>query len=775
MARINPDIAGPEALRPPNAVTDLYAPPPRPPTDTNLHDLATSLSSFNKDLLYYGQGQIKATAKANAEADQAAANKWIAGHSTEDWKSAVASGQLPVYADPTANGVIQKDFGDRLGLDVKNRVGQAIKSGEIDLTDPNTNIDQIVTDQSKAAIEQINARYPNSKFAASGLAQHTSSLRQELYAQQEEARTKANVEARLGVVTNTFDKIITGAGDAGRQPDGSVPPEVGQAANALIRQSYGELSKTLGIGPKGMPPAWMDKQLIGSLKNNAKDHPEVVMEILNAPRKDADGNPLPPLGANPQYANDVQDITKIAATASGAKLDTVVKNRLTTAGVESLNRQDGSYWQIHDQTYTNPITHKTVTIDAASLRKNIMAQYQTWSDNVSQARGEKPDVKFDREFSVYENANVPNPVWKHTLEGVSASLTNTSALTNPAARGQLTQAGELYMQMEAKNYPYLKNTVHLDKGAQSFYDTYSIARRYMGLNADQATDMASHAVNQPGQTDLNVQAEQRKEIESKIDSDFSGGGISNLFGLIGDGAAQNQGQLRKQLGDIAGVLVRVNGVSTKDAVENAEKLLKDRTYVVNGQAVQNNGYLPPPDMKKYVGTALQSFFDQHGTENGVDNVGQLSIKPTGEGKFWITKNVAGWQQPLYVRDGDSAKPAVFTMSDLVGLKKQDQVKQNEEIKVEQSKAADEKILNTNPKYLTPEQVIRHNELLNKWNKSAADTLNKGADIANTAAATESGVLGNVKAPDLFDALGALGKYLTRNPGTAPPGSARGSL
>lgn len=706
MARTQaPDIAGPEQLAVPSAVTDLYAPPPRPVQDNSMGDLANALSSFNTDLRRFAH----TTAKAQPNiAERIASENWAATHSNEQVKQAVHDGTLPAYADPVANDTIAKNYANRLGADMKQSFASQIAGGQIDLLDPKTNIDGMVTQSAQQAAQQLAGVNPRSLPAATALAGHVQELRSSLIAEQEKQRTAVNLADRTGVVTDQFNNFITQADATGRQADGWVPQEAASAAHANVRAAYGELGKSLDL-----PPSYMDKTLLATLKANAKDHPEIVYNILTEQRKDEKGNPLPALAANPRYAPEVKELLNTLTPALGAKWDAKMKYDATANGLDSFNRQDGSYYGIHDFAYPNPFTQKQQIISADEQKKGVMAQYQTWSDQTAASRKERPDQTFDREFAAYENSNQPNPRWKGTLEGISTALSSTSALSNPQAREQLKSAGELYLGMAAKNYNYVKNTLSLSGNAQNYYNVYEVARRYMGLNADQATDTAAAAVNQrEDQSDLAVQAAQRKEIASAIQSDYGKGMLSWLTGS----GAGNLGAAQKRLTDVASVLVRVNGVDPATAVTNAEKLLKAHSVIVNGQVIPDNGFMPPSDVQGYVPKALQQFFEQHGTENQVSSPSELSFKPSSDpGKFVITKDAGGFQAPTYAKDAQGrVVPGVFSMGDLLKLKSIDaaaaKTATDQKIISNQSSAASDAVLYGNRSRMTPDQQHQQDQL-----------------------------------------------------------------
>lgn len=670
-----PDLAAPEALRVPAPVTNLYAPPSPPPIDHNLQNLGNALSAFAPSLANLGAILNKNSKKTQSELDQAAAQKFIAGHTNEEYKKAVETNAIPVYADPVANAAIQKNYGMVLGRSmVEDAINTGIKTGQIDLLDKNTNVDSIVTNASKQAIDTLNQHFPGSKYAAQGLTAIVAPLRQQLITKQQEALATDNVKQRLGVVQNTFNNIVQGAGKAGLQPDGTVSDQAATDAFNKIRQSYGELGKTLAISGRTLPPQWMDQQLMTVLANNAATNPEVVKKILSMPRKDEAGNPLPALAANPRYALQVQQIASTVNSALGKKFDTKLVNDKVQAGIQALTRQDGSIWGLHDYAYTNPYTGQHKVIAADTLKSKIMANWQTWSDQTAQQRGENSDVQFERDYNVYHQANEANPTWKAALQGVASTLSNPAALSNPATRQKAAAAGELFMKLSARDYNYVNSTMKLDQKSKAFYDAYEVARRYMGQNSDTALDTASSVVNSPeNASDMNVRASQKQEIDNQVS------GAYTSWWPWAD-KPDNLGVVKKRVGDVASVLVRIHGMDPKDAVDQAAKLIHDRSTIINGHVVTDQGYMPPKEMRQYIPKALDAFVKDQGAYNGVTDPSELSVEPAGHsGEFRIVAHGDGVPRKLFVLKDGHAVPAIITMSDLHNMQLMDRQQSDQKI------------------------------------------------------------------------------------------------
>jgi hypothetical protein len=655
-----PLLGSPEPLATPAPVTGYYAPPPKPVIDNRAQQLMSALSSFNSSLGQLGAASALVNRKANAANDQAAANKLILGHTNDEFKGMVRNGQIPYYADPVANGAIAKHYATILGQDIHNNIATGIGSGQINLLDPNLDIDKLLTDQTKGALADISEKYPDAnlgKYSTAGLAAVISPLRSQLIAQREAELTKQNLHERLGTTNSALDAIIQNA-----------QPTDGADAQSKIRTAYGELRKTFDL-----PPQWIDQQLIGALGNNAKTHPEVVLHILTADRTDENGHKLPPLISNPNYAQESQKILATVNTALGAKWDADKNQQLTNEALKSLQSGDSAVLGGHDIAYTNPFTKKPMVAGWSDALKRATAIYQTHSDQQAQQRFESPDAQFERDFPVYHQANLPGP-WQKVLEGVPAIVTNPAALTNSDERQKGIQAGELYMKLGAKDYNYLQSTTTLDQRAKDFYQTYEIARRYLAKNQDQALDMAAAVVNTPGGTTPGGvdRATVQKKLEQKIDSDFSSPDthLYNPLSWVWHSAgAGNMGQIKRQVTEIARTVARVQGVKPEDAVTYAEQYVKDHSTIINGHAITAQGYMPAKELEKYVPQLLQQFVKQNGDYVGVHDASNLTITPSGNaGIYRIVDRTNPLERKLFVLDKNGhATPAIITSQMLKGV------------------------------------------------------------------------------------------------------------
>lgn len=656
-----PELAGPERLTPPPVPSDTYAPPPRPVRDDRLAQLADALGVFNSALSAFGTRANALAKKQQAEMDMAIANRTIAGHTNDEYKKLVQTNQIPAVSDPFARAALDKHYGQVIGDSIGNSIRQAIDAGEINLLDPNTDIDKVLTEHSRAALEGPLAPYAGSKAAIAGFRERIDSLRGSLTLAQGKAIADNFQRSRIGMAKAQFDRVFDLTSGAA--------PEVTQN---FVRQVYRE------IGPKsaaGVPHPEMDKTLLDVLKNRAADenYVKAVLHVLDAERTAQDGQKLPPLSANPRLVDDVNEVRRVARTTLAKLADKRAEGMAVKAMTDAALRQDGSIWSFTDTTYTNPITgeEKTVTADAA--RKKFTDRFLTESKQQQLDRGESWDVRFEREWAVLARAGIVQPEWKNTLEGAAKAFTDPSSLTDSGARESAIRAANIYLKMAERNPAYVNGVLKLDKTSKDFYSVYDVARTGMGLSDDEALDMAAAAIRPQSEDDLGVARVRARQVQEAIqNTNYREGILARIFGR-GE-YAENQGAIQRRVMDVAQVLTRVQGMSVDDAIKHAAETVKKRSLFINGTLVPDDGHIPGPEAKPLILKALDNFAKQHPASMkalGLEDSSQLTVRPHGGGHLQIWTNDEGFSRPVYAKDENGqTKPAIISLEMLHKLRQE---------------------------------------------------------------------------------------------------------
>lgn len=656
-----PDIEGPVALQPPGLPGDTFTGAAQAPINTDLTRLADALSSFNTNLQHFGTASMVAQKKQQAEIEGARANKMIMGMTRDEAIERVQNGTMPNFADPFARAMVEKNAGQAYGERLVQGVQQQIKTGQIDLSaeGPGTNIEDYITKAAQDDMQGMPGHFQQSKAGMAGYQQRVESARDALMKAQLEQRSAAFTRKQEGVAYDQFSKMFEAtAGDN---------PEVTQQK---VRGVYADLGNN-----KFLKNDQLDQQLINVLRNRASDpnSVEAVVHSLGVDRAGKDGEKIPALGANPRYAQDVQQIRDTARATLTKKFDDTMETQAVANVKSAMERQDGSLWTMNNATYKNPYDRgngdRTINVD--KVKQSAVNDWLSWSKQIAASRQETPDLQYQREWSVLTANNIANPAWKEMLTGPPKAFANPQALTNPATRTQAMAAGEQFMQMDTANHPYVKNTLGLDGNTMDFYQVYSAARQQLGKNTDEALDMAASAIRTPdNENDLAVRAQRAKDVEAKVKSMDFGSGFSSYLPFV-NSDAKNSGALQKRVLDVATLYTRIPGMSLDDAVKAAVDTVQKRSVYVNGHVVPDTGWLPPPQFKGNIESALENFHKQYGDANHVSKPTDLSIEPMGGGVFRIIDASQEGGKPLYARDASGRTvPATISMPMLLGLQKQ---------------------------------------------------------------------------------------------------------
>lgn len=656
-----PEIEGPVALQPPPLPGDTFTGAAQAPINTDLTRIADALSSFNTSLSSFGSAAMAAQKKQQAEIEGARANKMIMGMTRDDAIERVQNGTMPNFADPFARAMVEKNAGQAYGERLVAGIQHQIKTGQIDLSaeGPGTNIEDYITKAAQDDMQSMPPTFQQSKAGMAGYQQRIESARDALMKSQLDQRSAAFTRKQEGVAYDQFSKMFENGNG-----------EPAEATQAKVRGVYLDLGNS-----KFLRNDQLDQQLINVLRNRASDpnSVEAVVHALGVDRVGKDGEKIPALGANPRYVQDVQQIRDTARATLTKKYDDMMETQAVANVKSAMERQDGSLWTMNNATYKNPYDRSNGdrTINVDKVKQSAVNDWLSWSKQLAASRQETPELQYQREWDVLTANNIANPAWKEMLTGPPKAFANPQALTNPTTRTAAMAAGEKFMQMDAANHPYVKNTLGLDGNTMDFYQVYSAARQQLGKSSDEALDMAASAIRTPdNENDMAVRAQRAKDVEAKVKSmDFGNGWTSYLPFVNSD--AKNAGAVQKRVLDVATLYTRIPGMNLDDAVKAAVETVQKRSVYINGHVLADNGWLPPPQFKGNIESALESFHKQYGDANHVSKATDLSIEPMGGGTFRIIDATQEGGKPVYARDANGRTvPATISMPMLLGLQKQ---------------------------------------------------------------------------------------------------------
>lgn len=717
-----PDIQGPERLGSPGSPEAAFSGAARPVIDHQLANVADALGAFNTNLTQFGTAAQKYYAHQQQQTEQAWLNREILGRTPEQWLGDTHSGALPAPQNPIIRGAMDKYTGMTLGDQIGQQFSSDVKSGVINLLDPKVQVDSVITKMVQDRIAnydgQGNAwRYANNPYALAGLRGKVDALREAAIKKQSDAQAEDFYKQQFGVGYRELNSVFD-------------TPNISQEqVQQVIREKYHALGSMNPKSGMQIPPQVLDKAMIDVARTRASDPNTAAAALyaLTAERADINGNKLPPLAANPRYA---QDIVKIETTARGQLANRYIsdtKNVATDSALDALEKKDGSFWTLTDTERKNVFKRvgdpqENFIVKAEEARREAVIKFL----NKSEQEGGTPIERFEREYDVMSSNNVTHPVWKETLTNAARALTDPSSLTDPAKRQQAQAAGELFMTLSERNYPYVKTLLGGDKEATDLWTVYRAARTGLGLNGDRALDMAAAAIRQPeSEHDAAVRTQRAKEVADKVTGMDWGQGWKYYFPFVND-TSKNVSGVQKRVLDIASVLVRVNGLTLDDAVKASMQAVSERSMVINGHLVPDTSGMPTQAQKPYIEKLLGTAFKTYGEEWGVDSPNQLYIKPAGGGNFtvWVDDQLGG--HPAFVTHGEKTVPAIIkgqgtTANSISKLMEDDRSFAAIQAQAAQEKARDEALINIDDGFLDDKSKVRKQQIIQQLegNRTAA--------------------------------------------------------
>ncbi|MFG1420046.1 hypothetical protein V5F38_19975, partial [Xanthobacter sp. V0B-10] len=425
---------------------------------------------------------------------------------------------------------------------------------------------------------------------------------------------------RNGYVMSTGMRSILGGDIASMTPE-----QVGERMGAI----YGEMKRL----PGAANVKWndLDDLAMGTLKtamqapNLTPQQARNVLKVLDAPMKDGPG-----LGANPRFADDVNQLRAKANETFGKEWETQQKDGLFKQAQEALARGDGSFDAVQDVVAKNPFTGNMKTFGAKEIKDSaVTAQAQAIRGRVrQQLQGQPPGAingqVFAAQAEMFVPSGVDNPEWKGFLHSSIQAAGDTTSLTTPEGRQRMEQAVNLYEALRTRSPAYVNNL--LDGKDRDFYETYHLLRK-MGRTGQEAVEGAGRTLDPESANGDQVKVQYQKideEVGKLRDPQESwlkpwgwNGKIANL------GSAQTEITRRAQL------LVRTQGIGAKDAVAAAAASVQEDVPVINGQAQFNRSSFLTLGKEPVVQEALDQVYRQFPNElkaQGINGSSDLSVR-----------------------------------------------------------------------------------------------------------------------------------------------------
>lgn len=638
-----PELPGPENLQVPQHLGDTYSSPEQPPKDTNLAQLAEALGSFNTNLQHYAIADARASKMTEKQTQQAAVENYFGTHTHDEVQKNYETGQFDGFT-PFQMGLVAKGVATQYADTDKANIEAAIKDGTIKLTpDDPTHPPPNIEQQIMGVIGQRKDSLSD-PMAYNTYLKSMEAYRNTLATRQVEALAGQRLQVRNDMVDRTLTSIIS--------QDGK-PEDVYKT----IRQAYTEMGPGSVVN---MSNAELDKRLRTVLTNNIQDPKTaaLALHVVGQDRTDPKtGQTLPSMAQTPGAFDDTKKLVDQARTTMSGWFTQQAKDVAAKNAEAALQAGHGAWSAMTDSPVKNPFkpdsaSQEWVTADAA--KKQAVQQVLADSAQQAQQNKEPADVTFNREYKLFGENGVEHPVWKNTLTDGAKSLMQSSILTDQAGQQKAIQAGELYMNLAQKNFPYAKSL--LDKQSADTWETYA-ALRMAGMNPQQAIMTTSQAVGSP---ESDLAKEQRAHMAQAVSDKAKGLNFGQTFLSMIPGfkdTADNTSIVKQQVLNLATILTRAPGYDADKAIEQAAKVVTAHTVTINGYAVQDpTGQVS--QNKPVIEGLLSQFVKQHGTETGVTDPKQLSVQPAGGGNYyiWSKEDGVGPGHPVFVGE----KPALIT-------------------------------------------------------------------------------------------------------------------
>jgi hypothetical protein len=403
-----PDIQGPDPLRPAPLPGDTFTGAPRPVIDQNMARISDALGAFNQNLQQYGTVAAHLQAKQQHDLEQGYLNREILGRTPEQWLQATQKGELPAFQNPIIRGGMEKYSGGVLGDQIAQEYSAKVKSGEINPLDEKTDVAGVITQMTQDKLHNFDGqgnpwKFANSPYALGGLKPKIDALRESAIKHQQDVQAQEFAKEQYGVAYREINSVFD-------------QPALSQdGVQEAVRNKYTTLGSVNPKSSLAIPPQVLDKAMIDVARERAGQGSTAANAIyaLTAERKDQQGNPLPPLDANPKYAKEVAAIRTTATNTLSNKYVEDTKQLAAQGALSALQREDGSFWKLTDATRSNEFkkvgdANFQFPVKAEDARKQAVDMFLQQSAQ----QGGPPVEQFEREYKTLANNNVVHPAWE---------------------------------------------------------------------------------------------------------------------------------------------------------------------------------------------------------------------------------------------------------------------------------------------------------------------------------------------------------------------------
>lgn len=530
---------------------------------------------------------------------------------------------------------------------------QGIKSGLYPvLTDEDQPVahDRVIAGMSKEWLDGPAARFRTNQTYLQTFAQTAQTTREEVTKMASEQYAEALKQKWQGPVQQGMQQIIKGM-DAQKLDDNSA------------RDIWNNFKATINDKTKGIVP-WktLDDLMVGQLRTMAPQNPEAVVRLLELDRGvTKEGVKLGALG-DPygKYGLQAQEIKKEAYGELQKRYDTTLREQqIQQLMSEAQKGNQLVFSQLKDTTYQNPYftlanpgrPQETKTLASDELRKEAINRLSTGAVQEFRDQGLDPatagKAKFERDTQLYIGQNVPNPEWKGMINSAATIYGNPTAVNIPGNYEKLQQARQLYETLNTQAPGYLKQTLGLTKEDETFFNRVRVYQNLRGMDERSAMERAANMAAHPQEP---LTAEELKNVEQKA-ANLDMGWWFDPF----HGNSANTGKIKRDILDVAKSLLADRDLAGNldKALDEAKKIVKDRSVLVNGQLLSGDPHITQlslPAWQDKLNEIAQkhgaTMFGYDGKAIGVSSGSELSVRPMAGGSYYQVIKSSG--EPVQV-------------------------------------------------------------------------------------------------------------------------------
>jgi hypothetical protein len=293
--------------------------------------------------------------------------------------------------------------------------------------------------------------------------------------------------------------------------------------------------------------------------------------------------------------------------------------QLTSMGVEAV--RGGKVFSLPQVTVLNKQGAEE-TLGGDKFRERAFSDFEEWSTQYAQQKGETWDQTVLREAPIYAQNGYAPKKWKDTLSQGGASIA-ASAMSGEAPPEAAQRAYAMYKLLHANNARLLNDLVPKDQ--RDFFESWRVGEEDAGLAPGKALLLAAEANADPANRLKRLSSVSSRTIKDKV------GQLTSTWGQMfrGEVAPDN-------IGDMAATVQRlaenysVLGLGADKAVERAVERVRATHVSVNGFWIDASDRRIPPGFPDLAQDVLAQYAEKHGKAEGLE-ASDLTVRSFGGG------------------------------------------------------------------------------------------------------------------------------------------------